>query len=239
MENVSHKGLTSGVTRSRPDFDGEWCMTWLRLHPERISHLAMGSTAFDKPDDAKVLSMAEQWLYAPTTRLKDKRQQLHQRHQHHLQHLVDHPLGADLIKSVTLDGVRRRYHSPGETTPPSPSGSEIENQYQAGSGCGRSCSRHSNRIGRTSSEDDFLVTASDPEPSSLRFTSEGRLLASPTVLPSSLDRRVRRASVSEVARLEKGKNAEQENVGKEDVDPIVTVVKTHRHRLRRRGSLNK
>lgn len=223
--------------RSLLDFDGEWCKTWLRLHPERISHLAMGSTAFDKPDDAKVLSMAEQWLYAPTTRLKDKRQQLRHR-QHHI--------GADLIKSVTLDGVIKRHHSPGDTPPsPSPSGSEVEDHRVTGGG-GRSHSRHSNRVGGTSSEDDFLVTASDPELSSLRFPSEGRVQASPTALPSqsapqsSSNRRVRRASAAEMVRLEKAENVEEEErVGGEDADLLVAVVKPHRHRLHRRGSLNK
>ncbi|VDK33803.1 unnamed protein product [Taenia asiatica] len=243
MENVSCKDSTSSETRSRPDFDGEWCKTWLRLHPERISHLAMGSTAFDKPDDAKVLSMAEQWLYAPTTRLKDKRQQLRQRHR---QHYLDHPLGADLIKSVTLDGLMKRsHHSPGDTPPsPSPSGSEVENHCVTGGG-GRSRSRHSNRIAGTSSEDDFLVTASDPELSSLRFSAEARVPASPIVLPSqsgpqpSSNRRVRRASAAEMMRVERTGNAEEEMVGGEDADLTVAVVKTHRHRLHRRGSLNK
>ncbi|KAH9284559.1 Patatin-like phospholipase domain-containing protein 7 [Echinococcus granulosus] len=209
MENVSPKDSTSGETRTRPDFDGEWCKTWLRLHPERISHLAMGSTAFDKPDDAKVLSMAEQWLYAPTARFKDKRQQLHQRYRQHQQQLVStklhvgHPFGADLVKSATLDGVMKPHyhHSPKDTPPsPSPSGSDAENRREAGGG-GRSHSRHSNRVGGTSFDDDFLVTASDPELSSLRFTSEGRLPASPMVLPSqsapqsSSDSRARWASV--------------------------------------------
>ncbi|KAL5109276.1 Patatin-like phospholipase domain-containing protein 7 [Taenia crassiceps] len=239
MENVSYKDLTSGETRSRPDFDGEWCKTWLRLHPDRISHLAMGSTAFDKPDDAKFLSMAEQWLYAPTTRLKEK-------HHRHRQHLFNHPLGADLVKSVTLDSVmKRRHHSPGDTPPsPSPSGSEVET-HRVAAGGGRSHSRHSNRVDGNSSEDDFLVTASDPELSSLRISSEGRVPASPTVLPSqsapqsSSDRRVRQANVTEMAGVEGAENVEEEGVGGEDADPMVTVVRTRQHRLHRRGSLNK
>ncbi|EUB61173.1 Neuropathy target esterase sws [Echinococcus granulosus] len=253
MENVSPKDSTSGETRTRPDFDGEWCKTWLRLHPERISHLAMGSTAFDKPDDAKVLSMAEQWLYAPTARFKDKRQQLHQRYRQHQQQLVStklhvgHPFGADLVKSATLDGVMKPHyhHSPKDTPPsPFPSGSDAENRREAGGG-GRSHSRHSNRVGGTSFDDDFLVTASDPELSSLRFTSEGRLPASPMVLPSqsapqsSSDSRARWASVPAMVQVERAENVEEEEVGGEDADPVVAVVKAHRHRPHRRGSLNK
>ncbi|KAM7535792.1 hypothetical protein Aperf_G00000092904 [Anoplocephala perfoliata] len=216
LENLSPQHpVESQEGQIRPDFDGEWCKTWLRLHPERITHLAMGSTAFDKPEDASVHPMAEQWLYATTRNIKD-------RHRHHQYRQQAHPSSKHHTKSATLD-------------------------------VNRGTTDVNNRGGR-SSDDDFLVTASDPELSSLRFT-EGRVPSSPT---SKVDRtskghrgRHRSASISEAApttirrqdatredlEVDAGELDDIEDSGGEDA--AVAVVKPNRHRLHRKSSLNR
>lgn len=183
----------SEEVHTRPDFDGEWCKTWLRLHPERINHLAMGSTAFDMPEDTKTLSMAEQWLYAPTgaSASRDKRRSTRRRHrQPHQGASRSHE---NLFKSATLDGSGRPLGKRLEGNSDSETFSEEEevrvgvrgslaipqsreHRYQRAEKPRDEDRRYRHPTsknlsrGNTSSEsDEFLVTASDPELSSLRF----------------------------------------------------------------------
>nr|CDS27981.2 hypothetical transcript [Hymenolepis microstoma] len=202
LQNLSPKhSVEPSEDHIRPDFDGEWCKTWLRLHPERISHLAMGSTAFDKPEDTNVLSIAEQWLYATSGPIKDK-------FNHHTHRTFKH--FADLTKSATF------------TT----SDSDIEVPHE--------------NAGRAS-DDDFLVTASDPEFSCLRFTEGSRVPSSPGTRPERRNR-YRRASISDLApsgiEQDDLKVDDNEN-GPEDDPAAVAVVKPKRHRYHRKSSLNR
>ncbi|VDO04432.1 unnamed protein product [Rodentolepis nana] len=207
LQNLSPKhSMESTEDRILPDFDGEWCKTWLRLHPERISHLAMGSTAFDKPEDTNVLSMAEQWLYASSGSIKDKRSQYHHHGHHHFKRF------ADLTKSATFTNSDSDLEVPHETA---------------------------DRV----SDDDFLVTASDPEFSYARFTEGSRVAGSQPERRS----RHRRASISNLVqsdiqqddlRVDTREVDENEN-GLENDPAAVAVVKPKRHRLHHRSSLNR
>ncbi|VUZ48860.1 unnamed protein product [Hymenolepis diminuta] len=212
LQNLSPKhSVESSEDHIHSDFDAEWCKTWLRLHPERISHLAMGSTAFDKPEDTNFLSMAEQWLYTSSATIKDKYHQYH-RHAH-----PNFKRLADLTKSnaiVTSD-------------------SDIEGP-------------HLNETAGRASDDDFLVTASDPDFSSLRFTEGGRV---PSLPGSQRKHRSRHRGVSVSETTLSGIRQGDLKVDAGEVDDIescleddptaVAVVKPSRHRLHHRGSLNR
>lgn len=195
----------------------------------------MGSTAFDKPEDTNVHSMAEQWLYATTATIKDK-------HRHYQYHRKAHPLSKlhiDFTKSATLDinggGINRHHHETSDSDVEGNRGIDVTNR------------------GGRSSDDDFLVTASDPELSSLRYT-EGRV---PPLSVSKIDRpkehriRHRSVSISEAApanlrrldatrddlEVDGGELDDIEDSG--DDDAVVNVVKPTRHRLHRKSSLNR
>ncbi|VDD75093.1 unnamed protein product [Mesocestoides corti] len=183
--------------RHRPDFNDEWWKTWLRLHPERISKLALGSTAFDRMDDGKMLPLAEQWLYAPSKLHKSRKSTRRSK---------PRSRAPVLAKSVTPDSKR--------LVPTKGSPSDNEGDFSMDDEEG---------VEAVDAADDFLVTASDPELSSIRYT----------MATTKLSHHHRSA--------DKGASLTEVGLSDGEITPKVAVVKAphRRHRLRRRGSLNK
>lgn len=184
--------------------------------------------------------MAEQWLYAPASHLKEKQ---------HLKSLTRHRRGhgTALAKSVNLDDVRHRHSSIDDFSDSDDMDGGhmyLQRKRQTGEIDGKE--RRTNRNRRDagiSSDDDFLVTASDPELSSLRFSAvdgQDAPISPPGGLASAsgATRGRRRASISDlpVGNRDEG---ELELDALDGSDAVVEVVKPSRHRLSQRNSLNK